>query len=195
MSDNEQNVPDAPPEAPSTPPPAPAEATAGPTGPFRPQRSPGLAGFFSAVVPGFGNVYNGLFSRGLYNFLIFVAIFFTAVQSRGGPELALLMPAMLFTWLFGIVDAYRNATLINHGVTDLELQEKLPEIKAGGGVAVGVTLFLVGFYGLLTQVFDFDLSVLFDYWYLILMGLGGWLVWNGIRQRNESTETAWSSTD
>ncbi len=195
MTDSEHQTP----EAPKAPEAQPAATAPPPTPPstdpriVAPQRTPFLAGVLSAVLPGFGNVYNGLFTRGLLNFLIFVSIFFTAIQSNGGPELALLLPAMLFTWLFGIVDAYRNSMLINLGATEMELQDNLPDMKAGGGLAVGVALFLIGLYGFLTQALDFDLTIIFDYWYLILMGFGGWLIFHGLQSRKKSTtEAGWS---
>ena len=192
MTDSEHQTPEAPEAQPAAAAPPPTPPSLDPRI-VPPQRNPFLAGVFSAILPGFGNVYNGLFTRGLLNFLIFVSIFFTAIQSNGGPELALLMPAMLFTWLFGIVDAYRNAMLINLGATEMELQENLPDMKAGGGLAVGVALFLIGLYGFLTQALDFDLTIIFDYWYLILMGFGGWLIFHGLQSRKKETAGAgWS---
>ncbi len=191
MTDSEHPSPEAQPAAPSAPPKSPNPT---PT-PIAAQRTPFLAGILSAAVPGFGNVYNGLFTRGLLNFLVFVSLFFIAVQSQGGPGLALLLPAMLFTWLFGIVDAYRSALLINIGATEMDLQENLPDIKAGGGLAVGVALFLIGLYGFLTQTLDLDLTIIFDYWYVILMGFGGWLIFHGLQNRKKSSavsDAGWS---
>lgn len=185
----------APPPAPTAappavaPPPAPLATAAAPPvqGQVLPRRSPMLAAIFS-FLPGFGNVYNGLFSRGLLTFLVFFGFMFIA-QDGDGPEMAILVPAMIFTWLFGVVDAYRNATLINLGVTEVELRNQMPEIKApDGGLAIGVALFLIGLYGLLTQAMDIDLSVIFDYWYLILMGFGGWMIFHGYQNRKQNDE-------
>ena len=146
-------------------------------------RSPVLAAIFSAFLPGFGNVYNGLFSRGLLNFVLFAGLFFGTVDSGQGPHLSILLPSLFFIWLFGIVDAYRQATLINFGVSEAEILTEPPLPTVGGGLAIGVAVFLIGLYGLLSQFFDFDLSLLFDYWYLFLMAFGGWMIWKGIQDR------------
>ena len=168
-------------------PPAPQTYSPPPAAPPVPpsRRSPKLAAFFS-LMPGFGNVYNGLFSRGLLTFLIFFGFFFIVQENNQGPEMALLVPAMIFTWLFGVVDAYRNATLINLGVTELELKNQMPEIKApDGGLAIGAALFFIGLYGFLTQALEIDMSILFDYWYVILMGFGAWMIYRGYQTRQQ----------
>lgn len=176
----------APPQSPSAAqaPPAQAYVAAPQTqGRVLPKRSPMLAAVLSAL-PGFGNVYNGLFSRGLLTFLVFFGFLFIAQENHNGPEMALLVPGMIFTWLFGVVDAYRNATLINMGVTEVDLQNQIPDIKApSGGLAVGVALFLIGLYGFLTEAMELDVSVIFDYWYVILMGIGGWLSYHGYQSK------------
>ncbi|MEM1177900.1 MAG: hypothetical protein AAGM22_06130 [Acidobacteriota bacterium] len=151
------------------------------------QRSPFVAGLLSAVLPGLGNVYNGLFQRGLMTFLLGISLLFTASSSDQGPILALLVPSMLFTWLFGIIDAVRQAGLINYGVTETDL----PTAKAqsgSGGLAIGVAFFLIGAYGLFSQVFEIDLSVLIDYWYVLLMAFGGWLIYQSMQQRRLEQE-------
>ena len=141
-----------------------------------PERSPVLAGLLS-VVPGLGNIYNGLYLRGGTLFLITVGIFFLATQENE-DGLALLIPALLFSWLFNLFDAYRQATLINHGVSEdpALAQRRVVPSQAPGGLVLGLAVFLVGFYGLLSQFFDLDLSILVDYWYFGFMAFGGWLV-------------------
>ena len=131
MSDHETtDESQATPAAPSTPPQAPPAAP--PAAPAMPhdygssrrtpmQRSPFFAGLLSFVLPGLGNVYNGLIQRGLMTFLLAISLLFTAAQSQEGPILALLVPSMIFTWLFGIIDAARQAGLINYGLTETDL--------------------------------------------------------------------------
>ncbi|MEM8994596.1 MAG: hypothetical protein AAGF23_07365 [Acidobacteriota bacterium] len=146
------------------------------------QRSPFVAGLLSTFMPGLGNVYNGLFQRGLLTFLLGISLLFTASSSNQGPIMALLVPSMIFTWLFGIIDSVRQAGLINYGFTETDL----PTTKAqsgAGGLAIGVAFFLIGAYGLLSQVFEIDLSVLIDYWYFLLMAFGGWLIYQSMQQR------------
>lgn len=154
-----------------------------------PERSPVLAALLS-VVPGLGNVYNGLYLRGGTLFLVTVGIFFLATQEKE-EGLALLIPAMLFSWLFNLFDAYRQATLINHGVSEdpALAQRRTVPAQAPGGLVLGLAVFLVGFYGLLSQFFDLDLSILIDYWYLGFMAFGGWLVARALGDKKQGSES------
>ena len=153
-----------------------------------PERSPVLAALLS-VVPGLGNIYNGLYLRGGTLFLITVGIFFLATQEND-DGLALLIPALLFSWLFNLFDAYRQATLINHGVSEdpALAQRRVVPSQAPGGLVLGLAVFLVGFYGLLSQFFDLDLSILVDYWYFGFMAFGGWLVFRALGDRKQTSE-------
>ena len=194
MSDHETTDEQAIPAPPSNPPQAPPVAPAmphdyGSRGRTPMQRSPFFAGVLSFVLPGLGNVYNGLMQRGLMTFLLGISLLFTAAQSKEGPILALLVPSMIFTWLFGIIDAARQASLINHGLTETDL----PTAKAQtshGGLAVGVAFFLIGTYGLFSQVFEIDLSVLADYWYALLMAFGGWMIYQSLQQRKNDNNAS-----
>jgi hypothetical protein len=159
------------------------------------RRRPAFAAFLS-ILPGFGNVYNGLFYRGLLTFLVFFSLVFTTAESGDGPQLAILVPAMIFTWLFGVVDAYRQATLINYGITEASLGTTETSFRApSGNLAVGVALFVIGLYGLLNQVFDIDLSVLLDYWYVLIMAFGGWMIYQSLQARKAVEEAAGLDTE
>lgn len=144
----------------------------------RGSKSPLLAAFFS-LIPGLGNVYNGLYARGFVFFLLVVSLFYTVVdygsETGGGPALALLIPSMVFVWLFNIFDAYRQATLINVG--GAQASPDLLEQSRSGTLAAGVALFVLGLYGLLEQFFDIDLTVILDYWWIGVMALGAWMIW------------------
>lgn len=177
-----------------TPPRPPAHDAYPPTrGPHH--RSPLLAGFLS-VVPGLGNVYNGLYIRGLSFFFLINGLFALAfrVGSRHNSEhvLALIIPAMIFFWFFNLFDAYRQAVLINYGGgTDLGLSER-PKLagQGSGGMMLGVALALVGLYGLLDSLFGIDLSALLDYWYVIFLAFGGWLIYQSIQNRKEAARAS-----
>ncbi|MEO1086587.1 MAG: hypothetical protein AAFY88_20325 [Acidobacteriota bacterium] len=180
-------IPAADPVRPEPPARARADYEARPATPM--QRSPFVAGLLSAVLPGLGNVYNGLFQRGLLTFLLGISLLFTAASSDEGAIMALLVPSMIFTWLFGIIDAVRQAGLINYGFTETDLPTSKAQSGAGG-LAIGVAFFLIGAYGLLSQVFEIDLSVLIDYWYFLLMAFGGWLIYQSLQQRRLEQEAS-----
>ncbi|MDX1644277.1 MAG: hypothetical protein R3244_07975 [Thermoanaerobaculia bacterium] len=159
----------------SPPPPPAAEGRA------RDGKNPILAAVLS-LFPGIGNIYNGLYLRGLAFFLICTACVIL-VAERPGPLFGLAIP---FFWIFNIVDAYRQAALINAGYAqDLGIDEPPKIGKAGqGGLLVGAMLFLIGGFALLDRYFGpIDLDWLVDLWPLVLMAIGAWLIFDTVRDR------------
>ncbi len=151
-------------------------------------RMPFLAAFFS-LFPGLGNVYNGLYLRGITFFVICIGLIGLASQSRV-EERVLLVFTVIFVWLFNIFDAYRQATLINYGYTpELEPADK-PRIPAwgSGGLVAGVVVFALGLYGLLRQQFDIDLALLAEYWYVLFMAFGAFLIARTVLERKRAGE-------
>lgn len=149
-------------------------------------KRPGLAAFLS-IFPGLGNVYNGLYLRGFVFFVLFTSMI--GIVSNNGEAGVIFGPAIAFLWFFGLIDAYRQAVLINHGYQqDLGMND-LPKMpRAGqGGIVAGVLLMLVGAYALLEQYVNIDLDWLFDLWPVVLIALGAWLVWGTIRDRNRQS--------
>lgn len=157
-----------------------------------PPKTPGLAAMLS-VVPGLGNVYNGLYTRGVAFFLIYAGLFAMAVGTERDSDLAFLVPSMVFFWFFNIFDAYRQANLINYGyLREPGLSLARPEEQSTGGVLVpGILLVVLGFYGVLRRYFDIDLEWLLDLWPFGLMAFGGFLIWQAVgRRRGDDTAPA-----
>ncbi len=83
----------------------------------RERRVPFVAALMSAMLPGFGQLYNGQVNRAIWFFLIFclVALPLTALIALVlPPKLMVLMLSVitlitLGVWLYGIYDAWRNA--------------------------------------------------------------------------------------
>jgi len=71
--------------------------------PPRDQKNPLIAGAFSAVLPGLGQVYNGQAVKGFAVFILFLV------------GLAFLLVPGLIVWFYGIYDAYRVAGKMNTG--------------------------------------------------------------------------------
>ena len=168
------------------PPPAPP-----PVYPSQPARRMPLFAAMLSVVPGLGNVYNGLYVRGIALFFLVNGLF--ALAFRIGSErdtehqLALIIPTTIFFWLFNLFDAYRQATLINLGrTTDLGLEDQ-PQLPryASGSMVLGVALAVVGLYGLLAQM-GVNMSFLFDYWYVVLMAFGGTLIYQSVKAQRSA---------
>jgi hypothetical protein len=139
-----------------------------------------VAGILS-LLPGMGNIYNGLYIRGITFFLVVSGLMSLASRDEE------FVFAIVFVWFFNIVDAVRQASLINYGYAhDLGLIDLPAKPKAGqGGLFLGVMLIAIGFFALLDRVFDVDLRWLIDAWPALLILIGGWLVWAWYRERNQ----------
>lgn len=173
------------------PPPAPAAPR-----PPMPQKSPILAGFLS-LLPGLGNVYNGLYRRAVSFFLVWAVIFGLAVNAgdEGSEALPFLVLGLLFIWFFNIFDAFRQATLLNLGLTsDPEALREQASDLGSWGLVPGVVLVLLGFYGVLREYFDLDLSWLVDQWPFVVIILGGWMIYQTMKQRKNAKTSAETGT-
>ena len=180
--------PEAPPPAPPRYAPPPALPPAPPQETPQQVRTPFLAAFFS-LFPGMGNVYNGLYLRGITFFMIIIGLIALATGSRE-PEVVLLVFSTIFVWMFNIFDAYRQATLINLGYgTDVEMPDKPCSSTWGsGGLTAGVAVFLLGLYGFMREHLRIDLSLLVEYWYILFMIFGGALIAWTMMQRKKTEE-------
>ena len=180
------------PETPETPQPEPAQYSPPPLPPAAraelPQKSPVLAMFLS-LLPGLGNVYNGLYRRGITLFLIWAALLGLTVSEE--VENPFLILCIVFIFVFSAVDAYRQATLINYGLTsaDALTEEKGTLDNIGGwGLIPGVALVALGLYGLLRKYFDIDLGWILDQWPWVIIGFGGWMIYQAFQQRKSEED-------
>jgi hypothetical protein len=170
-----QQYPDAPP-----PPVAPAPAAQRDA---IHQKVPFLAAILSGF-PGMGNVYNGLYLRGLVQFLI-IGTLVNMVDKNGTPFLGM---ALAFFWAFNILDAYRQAVLINFGYSqDLGLTDLPQRPRAGqGGLVAGIILTALGTIAFLDQYVNIDLRWLYDLWPLTIVAVGIWLIVASIKDRQKA---------
>jgi TM2 domain-containing membrane protein YozV len=166
------------PEAAYAPPPAPSVA---PLAIGR--KNPALAALLS-LFPGMGNIYNGLYMRGLTFFLVIASLIGLVVH--GGHDLFGL--AIAFFWLFNVIDAYRQATLINYGYAqDLGLMDMPKVPRAGqGGLVAGALLALIGVAAILDQYFNINFDWIFNVWPFGLVAIGLWLIVASFRDRQRA---------
>ena len=157
-------------------------APAGPP-PVQLPKNPSLAAFLS-LFPGIGNVYNGLYLRGLTFFLLIIS----SIKLADRHEVFAAVAA--FFWVFSLIDAYRQAVLINYGYAqDLGLLDRPRSPRASqGGMAAGVLLILIGLIAALDQFFHIDFEWLFKLWPLALMAVGLWLVAGSLRDRRRERQ-------
>ncbi len=146
------------------------------------RKRPMLAALLSAF-PGVGNIYNGLYLRGLTFFLVAVGTIHMTIDSG---ELWGFVVA--FVWIFNILDAWRQANLINLGyATDLGVADAPEGQRLGKGSLIpGVLLIVFGLAALLDLAFDLDMEWVIEIWPLYLIAAGFWLVAVALRARRES---------
>lgn len=171
-------VPHADMPPPAYAPAAPAYAEAHPL-----RKSPRLSMALS-LFPGLGNIYNGLYIRGLIQFLI-VGSFMTLLDKTDSPFFGM---GMVFFWAFNVLDSYRQAVLINHGYSqDLGLVDLPEKPRPGqGGLIAGIILTFTGIVAFLEEFVDIDLRWLYDLWPLALVGIGIWLIVASLRERRKA---------
>ncbi|HEV7785173.1 MAG TPA: hypothetical protein VGQ28_07545 [Thermoanaerobaculia bacterium] len=159
---------------------APALTAAAAAPPFL-RKNPALAALLSAF-PGMGNIYNGLYLRGITFFLLIASLIAIV------PHQPLFGMAIAFFWIFNVLDAYRQATLINYGYAqDLGLLDLPRHPRAGqGGLMAGILLTLIGLFAVCDQYFDVRLDWLFNLWPFALVVAGVWLIWGAIRDRRRA---------
>ncbi len=184
-------APDAPPPPPpqaasqQAPPPPPAPAQGGITARH-------IVSVILALFPGLGHIYNGLYQRGIVLFLLAVGSIYLATEE------GVMGMVVAFVWLFNIIDAYRQATLIELGrATDLGLQDA-PKPPANGqlGLLAGAGLFVIGFLALLDHTFGYDIDRVWEFWPLGLLAAGAWLMIGAYRQwRRNQAEANSSASD
>ncbi|MEA2602633.1 MAG: hypothetical protein QOF89_3625 [Acidobacteriota bacterium] len=171
-------------EAPAVEPQAPILPAAVPP-PAVVRKNPILAMVLS-LFPGMGNVYNGLYLRGMTFFLVIASLIGVVSRRHHGEELFVF--AIFFFWLFNVIDAYRQATLINYGYAqDLGLTDLPRHPRASqGGLAAGILLTLIGLFALADRYLDIRLDWIFDLWPFALVAGGLWLIWSTIRDRRRA---------
>jgi hypothetical protein len=162
MDDNRYQAPA--PHGEALPPPPPAATTA--TGPLVvvEKKSPGLAGVLSAIFPGLGHLYLGLYQRAFKVAAVFVGcIWLITVNFMGGHMTPLFGMGIAFIWFFGIIDAVRQAKAINTsgyvdagGLAPAEATVLRRTTESMAGLTWGVILVGIGALWLLDRYVDLD---------------------------------------
>lgn len=160
--------------------PAPLGAVGAP--PAFGRKNPFLAALLSAF-PGIGNIYNGLYMRGVTFFLIVMSL--VGIADKGDDAFGFVAA---FFWLFNVIDAYRQATLINYGYAqDLGLVDMPRHPRASqGGILAGVVLLLIGSVATIERYFNVRLEWMLDLWPFALILAGVWMIWASLRDRRRS---------
>ncbi len=164
------------PIAPAAPAPMP------PAAPTR--RAPGLALVLS-FFPGLGHLYLGLYQRAVVIFLSFALSIWLAEHADLGIVVA-------FVWFFAVIDGYRQAQMLNMGLAAEPLISPEQRAKATrrSSLGFGVFLLIVGLVLLYNQFYPIDFSFLQDWWPLLLVLAGIYMVAAHFREKQRQARLA-----
>lgn len=126
------------------------------------KKSPGLAGILSAIFPGLGQLYLGLYQRAFKIAASFAGcIWIVSADSFHGNLTPIFGMGIAFIWFFGIIDAVRQAKAINAGTVDaggLAVSERASRVKRESTASLtwGVILVGIGTLWLIDRYVDLD---------------------------------------
>ncbi|HQT96162.1 MAG: hypothetical protein B7Z68_11910 [Acidobacteria bacterium 21-70-11] len=168
------------PSSPGLPPPLPPAAPT--AAPVTIRRSPGLAVVLSCF-PGLGHLYLGLYQRAFAVFISFVAAIWLSEHS----SLGILVAGVV---LFAFVDAYRQAQALNLGLVAEPISPAASGATPARGnrLGFGVFLLLAGLFLLYNQFYPVDFTFLEDWWPVLLVLAGVYMVLAHFRDKRRQAE-------
>ncbi|HEX4826268.1 MAG TPA: hypothetical protein VFV19_18355 [Candidatus Polarisedimenticolaceae bacterium] len=147
-------------------------------------RSPALAAAFSAL-PGLGQIYVGYYPRGFVNSVVAGGIISILAWTTGEAAYVPLLALFLaFFWLYNMIDAARLAALYNRALSggrepDLPAGFAMPGL--GGSIVGGLAVIAAALIALLHTRFGVPLDWLNDWWPVVPMLFGVWLVVKAVK--------------
>jgi hypothetical protein len=142
-----------------------------------------------AVIPGVGAVYNREYVKAVVHFSIFAGLVIIA------EDVGVFVLASIAFWVYTILDAYRSAEAIakQGGVAAMAEGNDQINLPLWGGI-----LLLMGILFLLDNLGAIDIRSAFQFWPLILVALGAYLIFShfrpsengGAQPKNRKVETS-----
>ena len=151
-----------------------------------PRRKQPLLACFLSLMPGLGQIYVGYYRRGFVHAIV-VCTLITLLSSGAvmGAE-PLFGVFLAFFWLYNIIDAGRRAALYNlalDGIAKIDLPEDVGTIGVRGSIGGGLLLVVLGAVALSHTLYGFSLRWVQDYWPLLPIGMGVYLLVKGVMDR------------
>jgi TM2 domain-containing membrane protein YozV len=149
------------------------------------RKSPALAAILSGM-PGLGQIYVGYYNQGFVNMIVCGTTIFllNATGHHYGSVVGGLQGFLgfflAFYWLYNMMDAYRRAIFYNQALAGLgavEIPEDMKLPKAGGSMAGGVALIVIGGLLFANTALGMSLDWLEQWWPMGLVLLGAYLVY------------------
>jgi hypothetical protein len=165
----------------------PPPAYAQPQAALGSRKSPALASVLS-MMPGLGQVYVGYYQQGFINALIVASVItlLASGNATGFEPFAGLFLA--FFWIYNIIDANRRANHFNRvqaGLAGEAPPEDFKDPGAGGSIAGGVVLVVLGMLFFLDLQFGISMEWIEDWWPLGLVGLGVYLIAKAVKNKQD----------
>jgi hypothetical protein len=152
-----------------------AAPAAGAVPPVHPGPNPGLA-LFLGFIPGLGAVYNGEYNKALIQVVVFITIIVGLSSDVGGGATVALSLGLSAFIIYMAIDAHRVArTRLVSGVAAESSSESL-DAWSQNKLAGPILLILLGVIFLLNQFGWLSISRIFDFWPVILIALGIWML-------------------
>jgi len=149
-----------------------------PSSNFQP-KSTVLAGFLS-IMPGLGQAYLGYYKHAFIHIMVFAGAMTVMVQSNSEALLPLLPLFLFFYWAYNIIDAVRKTHIYNRilaGGSMEELPDQTVSPALTGSMPAGLILVVAGLVALSNTAFDMSLEWLEDWWPVIPIAFGGYLIY------------------
>jgi hypothetical protein len=149
------------------------------------RKNPIIAAVLS-LMPGLGQVYVGHYQRGFVHLFVLAGVITILASRNAGGATPLLGLFVAFFWMYNLIDAARLATFYNEaldGVSPAELRREAVLPKRGGSILAGAALIVGGMLILLNRVYGVPMDWLEDWWPIAPVGLGVYLLVQGIRER------------
>ena len=149
------------------------------------RRSPALAAILS-LMPGMGQVYVGYYQTG-FVYMVLVALTITILNLEIEALQPLLGFSLSFFWIYNMIDAYRRARHYNlalSGETEIQLPEGF-KFSTRGSYWGGLALIVIGFLVFLNTKFDVSMDWIEEWWPVLVIGVGVYLLVKHIKDRQE----------
>jgi len=132
--------------------------------------------------PGLGYLYLGDLQKALVVFLLFAGL---TMLGDHGESHGLFIMALI---AFAVVDGYRQAKAMC--CAPAPTQEHTSPRRLHGGIVGGIILIVLGLFFLLDQMYDIDFEPILRMWPLVLVGVGGWMIWSHYRPKKDEEPPA-----
>lgn len=143
----------------------------------KPLKSSATATWLS-ILPGLGLIYLELYLKGIAIFTVFIGLM---MVFKGDPLCPIVCIAF---WLFQLVYANQEAKRINRrwlNIKEVREEKESASLVWGGLVILFGLIFLIHNFG-------FDLTWLYRFWPLLIIGIGVQLIWNSFKNSQASSD-------